>query len=253
MKKHKVDVHAGWGRLVSPNASSSRTTAGDVPPDEKHPHPTGSSLATALLKADGERILNSDHILKSTSSEVAPRSSGRGPSGRSSRRASPATERRRSSSSPAALLPARTRRSRRRSRSRSGRRASSHTRTGVESATPNADGTVTVGRQGAGRRGPVVDGWRRSSPGRTAPVTQASASRPPAWGRRTATSSSTGFSGRTVPAYTPSATSPRRLAAHVASPEESSRPRPSRATRRSGNPDRFRCTYCEPDGGVESA
>lgn len=69
MKKNKVDVFAGWGRLGGPGRVVVAGEAG-----EQALHAKNVILATGsaprdlpFLKADGVKIRNSDHILKSTS------------------------------------------------------------------------------------------------------------------------------------------------------------------------------------------
>jgi dihydrolipoamide dehydrogenase len=69
MKKNKVDVHAGSGRLVSPQDVAVRGDAGEAVLKTKNVLLATGSVPRDLpfLKADGEGVLNSDHILKSTS------------------------------------------------------------------------------------------------------------------------------------------------------------------------------------------
>jgi len=69
MKKHKIDVHAGWGKLASANRVTVSSDAGETHLDTKNILIATGSVPRDLpfLKADGQRILNSDHILKSTS------------------------------------------------------------------------------------------------------------------------------------------------------------------------------------------
>jgi len=69
MKKNKVDVFAGWGRLGGPGRVVVAGEAGEQTLDAKNVILATGSAPRDLpfLKADGTRILNSDHILKSTS------------------------------------------------------------------------------------------------------------------------------------------------------------------------------------------
>jgi len=69
MKKHKVDVHAGWGRIVSPNEVAVKDEAGETVLGAKNVLIATGSVPRDLpfLKADGQSVLNSDHILKSQS------------------------------------------------------------------------------------------------------------------------------------------------------------------------------------------
>jgi dihydrolipoamide dehydrogenase len=69
MKKNKIDVHAGWGKLVSKNRISVTTTEGTTVLETKNIILATGSVPRDLpfLAADGKKILNSDHVLKSTS------------------------------------------------------------------------------------------------------------------------------------------------------------------------------------------
>jgi dihydrolipoamide dehydrogenase len=66
MKKHKIDVHAGLGRLVSPHEVAVKGDAGETTLNTKHILIATGSVPRDLpfLKADGLSVLNSDHILK---------------------------------------------------------------------------------------------------------------------------------------------------------------------------------------------
>jgi dihydrolipoamide dehydrogenase len=69
MKKNKVDVHAGFGSLVSPTQVAVKGDAGETVLNAKNVLLATGSVPRDLpfLKADGQGVLNSDHILKSPS------------------------------------------------------------------------------------------------------------------------------------------------------------------------------------------
>lgn len=69
MKKHKVDVHSGWGRLSGPGRVVVANEAGETALETKNVILAMGSVPRDLpfLKANGTTIVNSDHILKSTS------------------------------------------------------------------------------------------------------------------------------------------------------------------------------------------
>src|SRR5664280_1999615 len=116
MKKHKVDVHAGLGRLVSPHEVAVKGDAGETVLNTKNVLIATGSVPRDLpfLKADGQSVLNSDHILKSQSVPKSLLVIGSGAVGAEF----------------ASCF------------SRYG------TKTGLESVTPNGDGTVTVNAKG---------------------------------------------------------------------------------------------------------
>ncbi len=66
MKKHRVDVHAGWGRIAAPDNVGVKSDSGETfLPTRNILVATGSvPRDLPFLKADGEKILNSDHIFK---------------------------------------------------------------------------------------------------------------------------------------------------------------------------------------------
>jgi dihydrolipoamide dehydrogenase len=68
MKKHKIDVHAGWGRLDGAHRVVVAAEGGGTVLETKNVILATGSVPRDLpfLKADGAKILNSDHILKST-------------------------------------------------------------------------------------------------------------------------------------------------------------------------------------------
>jgi dihydrolipoamide dehydrogenase len=69
MKKHKIDVHDGFGRLSGANRVTVAGSGGEKTLETKNVILATGSVPRDLpfLKADGERVLNSDHILRSTS------------------------------------------------------------------------------------------------------------------------------------------------------------------------------------------
>jgi dihydrolipoamide dehydrogenase len=69
MKKNKIDVIAGFGRLVAANRVAVAGDGGETVLETKNVLIATGSVPRDLphLKADGASILNSDHILKSTS------------------------------------------------------------------------------------------------------------------------------------------------------------------------------------------
>src|SRR5207237_5231229 len=64
-----VDVHAGWGRLAGAGRVAVAGDAGETTLATKNVLLATGSVPRDLpfLKADGSRVLNSDHVLKSTS------------------------------------------------------------------------------------------------------------------------------------------------------------------------------------------
>jgi len=68
MKKNKIDVHPGFGRLVSANRVAVTGDGGETVLETRNVLIATGSVPRDLphLKADGASILNSDHILKST-------------------------------------------------------------------------------------------------------------------------------------------------------------------------------------------
>jgi len=69
MKKNRIDVHAGFGRLDGPNRVVVSSEGGETGLETKNILIATGSVPRDLpfLKADGVSILNSDHILKSSS------------------------------------------------------------------------------------------------------------------------------------------------------------------------------------------
>ncbi|HSB36768.1 MAG TPA: dihydrolipoyl dehydrogenase [Thermoanaerobaculia bacterium] len=152
MKKHKVDVHAGWGRLVSRERVVVTHDGGETFLQTKNILIATGSVPRDLpfLKADGERILSSDHILKSTSVPKSLLVIGSGAVG-----AEFASCFSRYGTKTVLLevlprlLPVEDEEiSKEIEKSFRKKGIECHTRTGVESATPNADGTVTVAARG---------------------------------------------------------------------------------------------------------
>ncbi|HKC23971.1 MAG TPA: dihydrolipoyl dehydrogenase [Thermoanaerobaculia bacterium] len=68
MKKHKIDVHSGFGRLAGRNRVAVVNDGVESMIETKNVILATGSVPRDLpfLKADGKRVLNSDHILKST-------------------------------------------------------------------------------------------------------------------------------------------------------------------------------------------
>ena len=152
MKKNKVDVHAGRGRLAGPNAVIVTSDGGETRLEAKNVLIATGSVPRDLpfLKADGHRILNSDHILKSTSVPTSLLVIGSGAVGAEfascfSRYGTKTTL----VEVLPRLLPVEDEEiSREIEKSFRKKRIECHVKTGVESATPNADGTITVAAKG---------------------------------------------------------------------------------------------------------
>ena len=76
MKKHRIDVHAGLGRLLAPTRVAVSSDGGETVLTARNVLVATGSVPRDLpnVKADGTSVLNSDHILKSdVGPEVAPR------------------------------------------------------------------------------------------------------------------------------------------------------------------------------------
>ena len=152
MKKHKVDVHAGWGRLVSRERVVITHDGGETFLQAKNVLIATGSVPRDLpfLKADGERILNSDHILKSTSVPKSLLVIGSGAVGAefASCFSRYGTKTILVEVLPR-LLPVEDEEiSKEIERSFRKKGIECHAKTGVESVTPNADGTLTVAAKG---------------------------------------------------------------------------------------------------------
>jgi dihydrolipoamide dehydrogenase len=152
MKKHKVDVHAGWGRLVSRERVVVTHDGGETFLQAKNVLIATGSVPRDLpfLKADGERILNSDHILKSTSVPKSLLVIGSGAVGAefASCFSRYGTKTILVEVLPR-LLPVEDEEiSKEIERSFRKKGIECHAKTGVESVTPNADGTLTVAAKG---------------------------------------------------------------------------------------------------------
>jgi dihydrolipoamide dehydrogenase len=152
MKKHKIDVHAGHGRLAGPNAVVVSDGGGETRLETKNVLIATGSVPRDLpfLKADGERILNSDHILKIPSVPASLLVIGSGAVG-----AEFASCFSRFGSKTILvevlprLLPVEDEEiSKEIERSFRKKGIECHTKTAVESATPNPDGSVTVAAKG---------------------------------------------------------------------------------------------------------
>ena len=152
MKKHRVDVHAGWGRLVSRERVVVTHDGGETFLQAKNVLIATGSVPRDLpfLKADGERILNSDHILKSTSVPKSLLVIGSGAVGAefASCFSRYGTKTVLVEVLPR-LLPVEDEEiSKEIERSFRKKGIECHAKTGVESVTPNADGTLTVAAKG---------------------------------------------------------------------------------------------------------
>ena len=152
MKKNKVDVHAGRGRLAGRNAVIVTGDGGETRLETKNVLIATGSVPRDLpfLKADGERILNSDHILKATSVPKSLLVIGSGAVG-----AEFASCFSRYGAKTVLvevlprLLPVEDEEiSKEIEKSFRRKGIECHVKTGVESVTPNADGTVTVAAKG---------------------------------------------------------------------------------------------------------
>src|SRR5450830_2027992 len=152
MRKNKVDVHAGLGRLASPNQVAVKDGAAETVLNAKNVLIATGSVPRDLpfLKADGQSVLNSDHILKSQS---IPRSllvigSGAVGSEFASCFSRYGTKTVLVEVLPRVLPVEDEEISKEVERLFRKRGIEVHTKTGVESATPNGDGTVTVKAKG---------------------------------------------------------------------------------------------------------
>ncbi len=69
MRKNRIDVHAGWGRIEGQGRVVVSGDGGETPVSTTNILIATGSVPRDLpsLSADGDKILNSDHILKSTS------------------------------------------------------------------------------------------------------------------------------------------------------------------------------------------
>jgi dihydrolipoamide dehydrogenase len=152
MKKNKIDVLAGLGRLLSRNQVAVKGEAAETVVTAKNVLLATGSVPRDLpfLKADGERILNSDHILKSTSVPKSLLVIGSGAVGSefASCFSRYGTKMILVEVLPR-LLPVEDEDiSKEIERSFRKRGIECHTKTGVEGAVPNPDGTVTVKAKG---------------------------------------------------------------------------------------------------------
>ncbi len=153
MKKHKIDVHAGRGRLVAPNrVAIGGGEGGETVLEAKNVLLATGSVPRDLpnVRADGASILNSDHILKSTS---IPRSllvigSGAVGSEFASCFARYGTKTVLVEVLPRILPVEDEEVSREVEKAFRRKGIEVHTKTAVESVTPNGDGTVTVSGKG---------------------------------------------------------------------------------------------------------
>ncbi len=152
MKKNKVDVHAGLGRLVSPTQVAVKGDAGETVLSTKHVLIATGSVPRDLpfLKADGQDVLNSDHILKSHTIPKSLLVIGSGAVGAefASCFSRYGTKTVLVEVLPRVLPVEDEEISKEVERLFKKRGIEVRTRTGVESATPNGDGTVTVKGKG---------------------------------------------------------------------------------------------------------
>jgi dihydrolipoamide dehydrogenase len=152
MKKNKVDVHAGFGRLVSPTQVAVKGDAGETVLNTKNVLIATGSAPRDLpfLKADGQDVLNSDHILKSQSIPKSLLVIGSGAVGSefASCFSRYGTKTVLVEVLPRVLPVEDEEISKEVERLFKKRGIEVRTRTGVESATPNGDGTVTVKGKG---------------------------------------------------------------------------------------------------------
>jgi dihydrolipoamide dehydrogenase len=153
MKKNKVDVHAGFGRLAGPGRVAVAGEGGETVLETKNVILATGSAPRDLpfLKADGERILNSDHVLASTSVPKSILVIGSGAVGSEfascySRYGAKAIL----VEVLPRLLPVEDEEiSKEIERSFKKKGIECHTKTGVEAVAANPDGTVTVSAKGA--------------------------------------------------------------------------------------------------------
>jgi dihydrolipoamide dehydrogenase len=152
MKKHKVDVHAGWGRIVSPHEVAVEDGASESVLGAKNVLVATGSVPRDLpfLKADGQSVLNSDHILKSQSIPKSLLVIGSGAVGSefASCFSRYGTKTVLVEVLPRILPVEDEDVSKEVERVFKKRGIEVHTKTGVESVTPNGDGTVTVKAKG---------------------------------------------------------------------------------------------------------
>ncbi len=152
MKKNKVDVHAGFGRLVSPTQVAVKGDAGETILNTKNILIATGSVPRDLpfLKADGQAVLNSDHILKSQSIPKTLLVIGSGAVGSefASCFSRYGTKTVLVEVLPRVLPVEDEEISKEVERLFRKRGIEVRTKTGVESATPNGDGTVTVKAKG---------------------------------------------------------------------------------------------------------
>jgi dihydrolipoamide dehydrogenase len=152
MKKHRIEVHPGFGRLVAANRVAVAGEAGETVLETKNVLIATGSAPRDLphLKADGVSILNSDHILKSTSIPKSLLVIGSGAVGSefASCFARYGTKTVLVEVLPRILPVEDEEVSKEVEKSFRKKGIEVHVRTGVESVTPNGDGTVTVTAKG---------------------------------------------------------------------------------------------------------
>lgn len=152
MKKNRIDVHPGLGRLVAPGRVAVAGEAGETVLEAENVLIATGSVPRDLphLKADGVSTLNSDHILKSTSIPKSLLVIGAGAVGAefASCFARYGTKTVLVEVLPRMLPVEDEEVSKEVERAFRKKGIGVHTKTGVESVTPNGDGTVTVAAKG---------------------------------------------------------------------------------------------------------
>ena len=152
MKKHRIDVRAGLGRLLSPTRVAVSDDGGETTLETKNVLVATGSVPRDLpnLKADGISVLNSDHILKSTSVPKSLLVIGSGAVGAefASCFARYGTKTVLVEVLPRVLPVEDEEVSKEVERSFRKKGIEVHVKTAVESVTPNGDGTVTVNAKG---------------------------------------------------------------------------------------------------------
>jgi dihydrolipoamide dehydrogenase len=152
MKKNRIDVHAGFGRLDGPGRVLVAGETGETALETRHILIATGSVPRDLpfLRADGDKILNSDHILKATSVPTSMLVIGSGAVG-----AEFASCFSRFGTNTVLVevlprfLPVEDEEiSREIERSLRKKGIACHVKTAVEAVTPNADGSVTVAAMG---------------------------------------------------------------------------------------------------------
>lgn len=152
MKKHKIEVHPGLGRLVAADRVAVAGSAGETVLETKNVLIATGSVPRDLphVRADGGAILNSDHILKAPSIPTSLLVIGSGAVGSefASCFARYGTKTVLVEVLPRVLPVEDEEVSKEVERAFKRKGIEVHVRTGVESVTPNGDGTVSVSAKG---------------------------------------------------------------------------------------------------------